>query len=95
LRAEVQAAFGEVDLLVTPTTKVVAPAVTPAGASEMDILARGLTTSEHTCPFNLTGHPALAVPSGVDEAGLPTSVQIAAPAFEDARAIRAGRVLHE
>ena len=51
--------------------------------------------SEHTCPFNLTVHPALAVPSGTDDAGLPTSVQIAAPHFEDARAIRAGKVLRE
>jgi amidase len=45
--------------------------------------------------FSLTGHPALAVPSGTDDAGLPTSVQIAAPHFEDARALRAGRILHE
>ena len=95
LRTQVEVAFRECDLLVTPTTKGVAPALTHAPAEEMEILARGLTMSEHTCPFNLTGHPALAVPSGVDAAGLPTSVQIAAPHFDDARTLRAGRVLHD
>lgn len=95
LRMQVDAAFRECDLLITPTTVGVAPALSVAPVSEMDILARGTTMSANTCPFNLTGHPALAVPSGADEAGLPTSVQVAAPYFEDARTIRAGKILHE
>jgi amidase len=95
LRAQVDAALGECDLLVTPTTVGVAPPMSLPPVSEMEILARGTTMSHNTCPFNLTGHPALAVPSGADDNGLPVSVQIAARHFEDARAIRAGRILHD
>jgi amidase len=95
LRAQVDAAFTECDLLVTPTARGVAVPLSAPPTSEMEILARGTTMSQNTCPLNLTGHPALAVPAGVDENGLPVSVQIIAPHFQDARAIRAGRVLHE
>ena len=95
LRAQVDAAFGDCDLLLTPTTVGVAPLLSVPPVSEMEILARGTTMSHNTCPFNLTGHPALAVPSGVDDNQLPVSVQVAAPHFEDARTIRAARILHE
>ncbi|MHB8590238.1 MAG: amidase family protein [Candidatus Dormibacteraceae bacterium] len=95
LRAQVDDAFRECDLLVTPTTPGPAPELAVSPVTEMDLLARGTPMSGNTCPLNLTGHPALAVPSGEDESGLPVSVQIIAPRFQDARTIRAGRVLHE
>lgn len=95
LRAQVDRALVDCDLLVTPTTVGVAPLLSVGPMSEMEILARGTTMSHNTCPFNLTGHPALAVPSGVDDNSLPVSVQVAAPHFEDARALRAAKVLHD
>lgn len=39
-------------------------------------------------PFNLTGHPALAMMSGLSAKGLPLSVQFAARAFDDATLLR-------
>jgi Asp-tRNA(Asn)/Glu-tRNA(Gln) amidotransferase A subunit family amidase len=47
----------------------------------------------NTVPLNLSGHPALAVPSGCDESGLPTSVQIIAAPYDDALTIRAGAIV--
>jgi Asp-tRNA(Asn)/Glu-tRNA(Gln) amidotransferase A subunit family amidase len=44
--------------------------------------------------LNLSGHPALAVPSGIDPAtGMPTSIQIVAAAWSDALTFRAGQVV--
>ena len=43
-----------------------------------------------TSPFSVTGVPALAVPIGFTEAGLPLSMQIAAPPFRDGQALRIG-----
>jgi len=42
-------------------------------------------------PFNVTGHPALAMLAGVSADGLPLSVQFVAPYFAEARLYRAAR----
>lgn len=44
----------------------------------------------NTLPFNLTGFPALMLPSGLGAAGLPTGIQIAARPRADAVCLRAG-----
>lgn len=43
-----------------------------------------------TAPSNLAGHPALSVPFGTDEAGLPIGVQVLAPALEEGLMLRVG-----
>ena len=45
------------------------------------------------CGFSLTGVPALALPSGADEEGLPVSVQIIGPHLHDPRVLSVGRAL--
>ncbi len=46
-------------------------------------------------PFNLTGHPALSVPSGFDSEGLPTGVQIIAARNHDVDTLRVGALLED
>jgi aspartyl-tRNA(Asn)/glutamyl-tRNA(Gln) amidotransferase subunit A len=90
-RAEYRERFLEaadgLDLVVTPTVLLVAP---PADADE---LALRLPATDHTYPFSSLGWPALALPCGSAEDGLPASVQLAAPRGEDARVLSAGRLL--
>jgi Asp-tRNA(Asn)/Glu-tRNA(Gln) amidotransferase A subunit family amidase len=43
----------------------------------------------NTAPLNLTGHPAISLPSGADDGGLPTAVQVVAAHFQEATAFRA------
>src|SRR4029453_10117471 len=78
--------FGELDLLVTPTLPVVAP---PYGEGTRTVLTR------LTALFNLTGWPALALPCGRAEGGLPASVQLAAPSGRDALVLAAGAALED
>jgi aspartyl-tRNA(Asn)/glutamyl-tRNA(Gln) amidotransferase subunit A len=80
-------AVGDLDLVVTPTVLLVAP---PADADE---LALRLPVTDHTYPFNSFGWPALALPCGPAEDGLPASVQLAAPAGADSRVLAAGRLV--
>ena len=42
-----------------------------------------------TLPFNVTGHPALAVPAGF-VTGLPVGIQLVGPAFSEALLCRIG-----
>jgi aspartyl-tRNA(Asn)/glutamyl-tRNA(Gln) amidotransferase subunit A len=46
-----------------------------------------------TIPSNLSGHPALSVPFGTGDDGLPIGVQVLAPALGEALLFRVGRVL--
>jgi aspartyl-tRNA(Asn)/glutamyl-tRNA(Gln) amidotransferase subunit A len=79
----VQACEG-LDLLVTPTLAFVAPPATGDDLELRDAVIR------FTYPVNALGWPALALPCGPAEHGLPASVQLVAHAGEDARVLAAG-----
>ena len=75
------------DLLLTPTLVCVAP---PTGVG--DLALRG-TLIRHTLPFNALGWPALALPCGAAEDGLPASAQLVGRAGEDALVLAVGSSL--
>jgi aspartyl-tRNA(Asn)/glutamyl-tRNA(Gln) amidotransferase subunit A len=77
----------EVDLLVTPTQPMVAP---PVGLGDLALRERMI---ELTFPWNVTGSPALAIPCGPAEDGLPASVQLIGRPGDDALVLAAGRAL--
>jgi aspartyl-tRNA(Asn)/glutamyl-tRNA(Gln) amidotransferase subunit A len=70
-------AYQRVDVLVSPTSPTVA---FEAGARTADPLAMYLSDI-CTIPSNLSGHPAISVPVGLDAAGLPVGFQVMAPAL--------------
>jgi aspartyl-tRNA(Asn)/glutamyl-tRNA(Gln) amidotransferase subunit A len=76
-----------VDLVVTPTIGFVAP------HAEEDELTLREGTIRRTFPFNATGRPALALPCGPAEDGLPASVQLVGHAGDDALVLAAGTLL--
>jgi aspartyl-tRNA(Asn)/glutamyl-tRNA(Gln) amidotransferase subunit A len=80
-------ALDGVDLLLTPTTAFVAPS-----AAQDDLQLREATI-RFTFPFNLLGWPALALPCGPAEDGLPASAQLIGRPGEDTRVLAAGALL--
>ena len=76
-----------VDLLLTPTMLMVAPR---ADADEAELRGRG---TRLTYPFNCLGRPALTLPCGPAEDGLPASVQLVGRRGDDARVLAAGALL--
>jgi Asp-tRNA(Asn)/Glu-tRNA(Gln) amidotransferase A subunit family amidase len=79
--------FEGLDLLLTPTLVCVAP---PTGIGD---LALRETLIRHTLPFNTLGWPALALPCGPAEDGLPASVQLVGRPGSDALVLAAGERL--
>ena len=77
--------FEKFDILILPTTPVPAPTIDDTGAIEA---ARQLT--RFTSSFNLTGLPALSVPCGFTEMGLPIGVQIVSKHWAEAKVLQAG-----
>ena len=79
----------DVDVLVTPAIPMVAP---PVGAGDLALRERMI---ELTFPWNVTGSPALALPCGPAEDGLPASVQLIGRPGEDALVLAAGRAFSQ
>ena len=93
VRAEIVAAFRRamagVDVLATPATAMTAPEL---GTSELELggareeLFHAL--ARISAPFDVTGLPAISLPCGADERGLPVGLQLVGHAFEEPTILR-------
>ncbi|MBM4121869.1 MAG: Asp-tRNA(Asn)/Glu-tRNA(Gln) amidotransferase subunit GatA [Nitrospira sp.] len=85
IRRDFEAAFREVDLIVTPVMP------TPAfklGEKVEDPLQMYLSDI-YTISVNLAGNPAISIPCGFSKAGLPIGLQIIGRPFEEETLLRA------
>jgi aspartyl-tRNA(Asn)/glutamyl-tRNA(Gln) amidotransferase subunit A len=80
-------ALRDVDALLTPTASTTAPRV--------EDIDQGATPAQFTRVANFLDYCALALPNGVDAAGLPTSFQIVCRGYEEALALRVGRAYEQ
>jgi aspartyl-tRNA(Asn)/glutamyl-tRNA(Gln) amidotransferase subunit A len=86
-RERCEEALDGLDLLLTPTIGFVPPR---ADVDELEIRGRAI---RFTYPFDSLGWPALALPCGTADEGLPASIQLVGRPGDDARVLAAGRVL--
>lgn len=94
--ADWERAFEEVDAIVTPATAATAKrpvdhpvhidVTYPDGFSEDVLFAYG----RFLMPVSVAGLPGLVVPCGAGDGGLPVGLQVVAPAFGEATALRIG-----
>lgn len=103
LRAAYDKALEEYDVLITPTAPTVAPPhpdMRPekeGGSSLMDKIKLAVGSTNHTCPFNVTGHPAMSLPCGWaksrDGKGwLPVGMQVIGKRWDDLVVLKAAKV---
>jgi len=82
-RRGIQATFAEVDVLLTPTTPIPAPAIADLKANPDALRPAELKLLRNTRPFNVWGLPAISIPCGFTKDGLPIGLQIAAPHWRE------------
>src|SRR5215813_11509746 len=86
------AAYDEVlaqhDLLLMPTTPMKAQPLPGSGATREEIVDRALEMITNTAPFDISHHPAMAIPCGMND-GLPVSMMLVGKHFEEPTIYRA------
>jgi aspartyl-tRNA(Asn)/glutamyl-tRNA(Gln) amidotransferase subunit A len=88
IRRDFEHAFASCDLLLTPTAPTVAFKLGELIGDPLAMYACDL----FTLPVNLSGLPAISLPSGLSE-GLPVGLHLAGPAFSENRLLAAAHAL--
>jgi amidase len=89
LRGRVSALLATIDLLLMPVQPFAAPslAMIRTLGAQPELVAK---LQRYTCPFDMTGHPAITLPGGFTTTGLPIGVQLVAAHLGEATLVRAG-----
>jgi amidase len=75
VRAAYDAALMAHDLLLMPTVPMKATPIPGKGATPQEITRRSWEPTRNTCPFNVTGHPAISLPCGMED-GRPVGLML-------------------
>ncbi len=91
IRAELAQVLTSYDAIITPTTP--SPAF-KIGEKTADPLAMYLSDL-FTVPANIAQHPAISVPSGTDEQGLPLGIQCIGARFAEPTLFELGKIIED
>ncbi len=94
LIAAYDAVLAEHDLLLMPTTPMKAPPMPEPGASREEVVARALEMITNTAPFDISHHPAMAIPCGMSN-GLPVSMMLVGKYFDEPTIYRAAHAFEQ
>ncbi len=86
IKGDFDAAFSQADLLLGP----VAPTPAFRLGEKIDDPIQMFLCDLFTVGANLSGIPAMSLPAGLDQQGLPIAIQLQAPALEESRLLFAG-----
>jgi aspartyl-tRNA(Asn)/glutamyl-tRNA(Gln) amidotransferase subunit A len=97
MRRDIMALLGEVDVLVTPTQAEVAPKIaTSTGLTSKEaVLRQFFGARAHRGTFSLAGVPAMSVPTGFSDGGLPLSMQIVGRPLAENTVFRVGHAYQQ
>jgi aspartyl-tRNA(Asn)/glutamyl-tRNA(Gln) amidotransferase subunit A len=87
-RRNIGQVFANLDVLVTPTMPMPAPAIADLRADPGALRPAELRLLRNTRPFNVWGLPAISVPCGFTQSGLPVGMQIAGPHWREDLVLR-------
>ena len=94
LTAAYDAVLADHDLLLMPTTPIKATPLPAPDASREEYVQRALEMISNTAPFDITHHPAMAIPCGMSK-GLPVSMMLVAKHFDESTIYRAAHAFEQ
>lgn len=94
-RRNISTVFADVDVLITPTTPIPAPEIAALKQNPDQLRPAELKLLGNTRPFNVWGLPAISVPCGFTQSGMPIGMQIAAPHWREDLALRVAYVYEQ
>jgi aspartyl-tRNA(Asn)/glutamyl-tRNA(Gln) amidotransferase subunit A len=94
-RRRIAEMFTNIDVLVTPTTPIPAPAIAELKANPDELRPAELKLLRNTRPFNVWGLPAISVPCGFTGGGLPIGLQIVGPHWREDVVLRLGHAFEQ
>jgi amidase len=94
LRKSYDDVLARYDLLLMPTLPMKATPLPPANAPLALYCQRGFEMLPNTCPFDVTGHPAMSIPCGMSE-GLPIGLMLIAKHYNEATIYRAAHAFEQ
>jgi amidase len=83
LRAEYDKALAEHDILLMPTTRMMASKHPPPDAPLQDLMQHSWEQIGNTCPFNVTHHPSISIPCGFGEGDRPIGLMLTAKHWQE------------
>ena len=88
--------FDTVDILAGPMQPITAHRI---GANEVQVgdtvMGSRAALTQYTRPFNLNGFPAMSIPCGFSEDGLPTGLQLAGRPFDEETVLKAAHAYEQ
>jgi amidase len=89
LRAAYDAALNQYDLLLMPTTRMMASKIPAPDAPMEALMQHSWEQITNTCPFNVTHHPAISLPCGFGEGERPIGLMLVAKHWQESTLYRA------
>jgi aspartyl-tRNA(Asn)/glutamyl-tRNA(Gln) amidotransferase subunit A len=87
-RSDIRSMFDNADVLVTPTTPIPAPVLAELKQNPDLLRPREILLLRNTRPVNVWGLPAISIPCGFTNAGLPIGLQIIGPHWGEATVLQ-------
>ena len=94
LRAAYDTVLEEHDLLLMPTLPLKATKLPEPGDPRADVFARAFEMLANTAPFDVTGHPSMAIPCGMSD-GLPVSMMLTGKHFDEMSIYKAAHAFEQ
>ncbi|HEX4409137.1 MAG TPA: amidase [Xanthobacteraceae bacterium] len=95
LRAAYDAALGQCDILLMPTTPAMASKIPTPDAPMEALMQHSWEQIGNTCQFNVTHHPAISIPCGFGEGERPIGLMLIAKHWQESTLYRASHAFEQ